>query len=282
MFNIKNKLIYFLLAIYILVNIFFSITGVQAAETNPYDNIGIASASLNSINGKYISGKSSNEILPLASLTKLMTALVLIDLKIDFNKKVIVRDNQINYVTPYIDAGDITSSINLKTGDKVTLNDMWNAMLIASSNEAAIVLVDNSGLSREKFIQKMNSKAKALGLKNTKFTDPSGIDPKNIGTATEIAFIAQKAYAYSSIKTVSAKASYKFKDLISGRAISVISRNTSLLAMKPLGMKVGYLTEAKINVALRLKKGTKDRIIVVLHSPNNARRNSEISRLMLK
>lgn len=97
-----------------------------------------------------------------------------------------------------------------------------------------------------------------------------------------MAIIARRAYAYSSVRTVSAKASYKFKELISGRTINVISRNTSLLAMKPLGMKVGYLTEAKINVAVRLKKGTKDRIVVVLHSPNNARRNSEINRLMLK
>jgi D-alanyl-D-alanine carboxypeptidase len=50
--------------------------------------------------------------------------------------------------------------------------------------------------------------------------------------------------------------------------------------MKPVGMKVGYLTEAKINVAVRLEKSNKDRVIVVLHAPNNARRNSEISLLM--
>lgn len=278
-----NKILkHFLLYILILANFFFLICPLQAQESNPYEKYGISSASFNMGTGKYVSGQNADIILPYASLTKLMTALVLLDLKVDLKKKVVIKENEINYVNPYIDAGDITSRINIKVGDKVTLNDMWNAMLIASSNEAAIILVDNSGVSRMKFIQKMNSKAKALGLKNSKFTDPSGIDPKNIGTAREMAVIARKAYANASVRTVSSKSSYKFKDLISGRTINVISRNTSLLAMKPSGMKVGYLTEAKINVALRLKKGAKDRVIVVMHSPNNARRNSEISRLMSK
>ncbi len=277
-----NKIInHFLLYTFVLTNFVFFVTPCLAAD-NSYEDLGMSSTILNASTGKYISGQNPDQILPYASLTKLMTALVLLDLKVNLNKKVVIKENQINYVDPYIDAGDVTSGINIKTGDKVTLNDMWNAMLIASSNEAAIILVDNSGISRAKFVQKMNSKAKALGLKNTKFTDPSGIDPKNIGTAREMALIARRAYSFPIIRTASAKPSYKFKEILSGRTISVVSRNTSLLAMKPIGMKVGYLTEAKINVALRLKKGTKDRIIVVLHSPNNARRNSEISRLMLK
>lgn len=172
-----------LVFIFIFSNLVFLAVPTSAQTTTIYDQLGISSAVLNSATGKYISGTDSDTVLPYASLTKLMTALVLLDLKINFNKKVIIKDDEINYVYPYIDQGDITSGINIKTGDKVTLNDMWNAMLIASSNEAAIILVDNSGISRTKFVQKMNSKAKALGLKNTKFTDPSGIDPKNIGTA---------------------------------------------------------------------------------------------------
>jgi D-alanyl-D-alanine carboxypeptidase len=52
--------------------------------------------------------------------------------------------------------------------------------------------------------------------------------------------------------------------------------------MKPLGIKVGYLKEAKDNCAVRLSKNGKDRVIVILHSPNNARRNAEINRLMSK
>lgn len=282
MFKSNKALAHFLLSLFLFSNIGFFLSPALAADLNTYEKMGISSATLNATNGKYVSGKNADTVLPLASLTKLMTALVLLDLKVNLNKKIVINDRQINYVTPYIDAGDVTSGINIKTGDKVLLNDMWNAMLIASSNEAAIILVDNSGLSRAQFVRRMNSKAKALGLKKTKFTDPSGIDPKNVGTAKEMAIIAQRAYAYSSVRTVSSKPSYKFQELVSGRSVNVISRNTSLLAMKPLGMKVGYLKEAKINVAVRLKKKSKDRVVVVLHSVNNARRNAEISRLMTK
>jgi len=252
------------------------------ASTTPYSNIGIASAELNTKNGRFIAGQNQNVVLPLASLTKLMTALVLLDLKTNFQKKVTISQAEINYTLPYISQGDKTSQIDLKAGDKVTKNDLWHAMLIASSNEAAIALVDNSGLSRKQFVKRMNSKAKALGLRHTKFTEPSGIDPDNLSTAKEMAIIARRAYLNSLIRSASISPSYVFKELKTGRSIGIYSRNNSLLAMKPLGMKVGYLTEARDNCAVRLSQKNKDRIIIILHSPNNALRNKEIGRLMAK
>jgi D-alanyl-D-alanine endopeptidase (penicillin-binding protein 7) len=240
----------------------------------------MASAALSASSGRLVAGKNQNLVLPLASLTKLMTAQGLLGLGLNMNKTVTITAAEVNYTTPYIAAGDQTSKIDLRVGDQVKVKDLWHAMLIASSNEAAIALVDHSGLSRAQFVKRMNSRAKALGLKHTKFTEPTGIDPKNLSTAKEMAVIARHAFAYAAVRETSALASYKFKDLASGRIIGVYSRNNSLLAMKPLGMKVGYLTEAKINVAVRLRKGGKDLVIVVLHALNNARRNLEINRLI--
>jgi D-alanyl-D-alanine endopeptidase (penicillin-binding protein 7) len=251
-----------------------------AATTTPYDELGMASVAINSRTGKLVAEKNQNLVLPLASLTKLMTAQVLLSIGLNLNKTVTITESEVNYTTPYISAGDITSKIDLRVGDKVKVKDLWHAMLIASSNEAAIALVDHSGLSRAQFVKRMNSRAKALGLKYTKFTEPTGIDPKNLSTAKEMAVIARRAFAYVSVRQTSVLPSYKFKDLISGRTIGVDSRNNSLLAMKPLGMKVGYLTEAKINVAVRLQKAGKDLVVVVLHALNNARRNLEINRLL--
>ncbi|NTU99143.1 D-alanyl-D-alanine carboxypeptidase [Candidatus Falkowbacteria bacterium] len=258
----------------------YSTPAIAASTSNPYENLGLSSAVLNANTGQLIGGKNSNQVLPVASLTKLMTALVLLDLKIDLNQTVTISQAELNYVDPYIEAGDITSKINLRAGDKITKNDLWHAMLIASSNEAAITLVDKSGISRTRFVQRMNAKARAFGLRQTKFTEPSGIDPNNLSTAKEMSVIARLAYAKTSISKSSRLPSYKFKVLNTGRWVSILSRNNSLLAMKPIGMKVGYLTEAKMNVALRLNKSGNDRIVVVLHAQNNARRNSEINRLM--
>ncbi len=265
------KLSFLFLAVF---SLFFLKTVAFAKETPSF-----SSASLAAYNGKYLSGSDSDTPRPLASLTKLMTALVLIDLDIDFNKKVKIEKKQIDYVNPYIDAGDVTSSIDLRSGDKVFLRDLWNAMLIASSNEAAAALVDNSGISRRDFVARMNAKAKAWGLKKTKFTEMSGIDPANVGTAREMAYIAWKAYRNPTIRLAGIKTRYSFKEINSGRSVSFSNRNSSLLAMEPIGMKVGYLTEAKNNVAIRLRSGAKDRVIVVLHAENNQKRNAEISRL---
>jgi D-alanyl-D-alanine endopeptidase (penicillin-binding protein 7) len=283
MFKIVKYYKYFVITSLLISSLFFSNNPALAqVVSTPYDHLGLSSAVVNAKTGALISGQNYNTILPLASLTKLMTAVVLVKRNINLNKKIIMTEGEINYVNPYIAAGDITSQINLQVGDKVLANNLWQAMLIASSNEAAITLVDNSGLSRSQFVAAMNKQAKAWGLKKTHFTEPTGIDPNNLSTAKEMAVIAQKAYAYLTIRSVSAKPSYSFRELLSGRKISVISRNNSLLAMKPLGMKVGYLTESKINVAVRLRRGAKDRVIVIMHAINNARRNQEISRLMRK
>ncbi|MEI7452341.1 MAG: serine hydrolase [Candidatus Falkowbacteria bacterium] len=269
-----NLIIFTLLASFIL-----QFLPVQAAA---YDNVGLASAELNSKTGKFIGGKNQDVVLPLASLTKLMTALVLLDLKINFDKKVVITQAEIDYTAPYISQGDVTSKIDLQSGDKVTKDNLWHAMLIASSNEAAVALVDNSGISRAQFIKRMNAKAKAYGLKHTKFFEPSGIDPNNVSTAKEMAVIARHAYLNLSLRQASASPSYKFKEINTDRSIGIYSRNNSLLAMKPLGMKVGYLTEAKDNCAIRLNKNGKDRVIVILHAANNARRNAEINLLVKK
>jgi serine-type D-Ala-D-Ala endopeptidase (penicillin-binding protein 7) len=266
--------------IFILIFVFASNLATPVFAATSYDKIGMASAGLYTSSGGLMAGKNQNVVLPLASLTKLMTALVLIDLNMNLKTKVLISKSEVDYTFPYISEGDVTSQIDLKAGDKVTKENLWYAMLIASSNEAAIALVDSSGQSRKQFVKKMNSKAKALGLTHTKFTEPTGIDPNNVGTAKEMATIARKAFKNLSIRQASITSDYKFKELTTGRGVDIASRNTSLLAMKPLGMKVGYLTEAKDNCAVRISKNGKDRVIVILHASTNARRNAEIERIM--
>ncbi|MCX6800278.1 MAG: serine hydrolase [Candidatus Falkowbacteria bacterium] len=182
----------FFLIIVLVCSFLFAPNLVLAQTSNAYEKLGMSSVCLNAKTGKIISGENQNQVLPLASLTKLMTAQVLLDLKLNFQKLITISDGQMNYVNAYIDKGDITSKINMQTGDKVMAKDLWHAMLIASSNESAIALVDSSGIGRAKFVEKMNKKAKVFGLRNTKFTEPSGIDPNNLGTASDMAIIANK------------------------------------------------------------------------------------------
>lgn len=251
---------------------------MNVSAASSYDNIGIASAVLNSKTGKIIDGKNAGKKLPVASLTKLMTALVLLDEKVNFNKRVTVTSGDLDYVNDYINKGDSTSKVNLRSGDQVKMGDLWNAMLIASSNESAVALVRNSGIGKNEFVEKMNAKAKAFGLKETEFKEYTGIDPDNVSTPEEMAVIAREAFAKKKISSASTKKSYTMKVLNKKRSVVAQNRNNSLLQMDPKGMKIGYLTEAKNNVAMRFG-GKRDGIVVVMHAQSTAERNAEIKRL---
>jgi len=252
---------------------------VAPAKASDYDNIGTASAVIDNKTGKVIESKNGSKKLPVASLTKLMTALVLLDEKIDFKKKVTMTKGDMNYVNSYVSDGASTSKINLREGEQVKAVDLWNAMLIASSNEAAVALVRTSGISSDKFVEKMNEKAKSLGLAETRFTEYSGIDPKNVSTAQEMAIIAKEAFSKKKISSSSTKSSYTMRVLNKKRSVTATNRNNNLLSMKPKGMKIGYLTEAKSNVAIVLKGKKKVGTIVVLHADNLSVRNTEVKKM---
>ncbi|MFA6321953.1 MAG: serine hydrolase [Candidatus Buchananbacteria bacterium] len=221
---------------------------------------------------------NADKILPPASMTKLMTALVLLDQNFDFSKKIIINENEINYPGIY-SGGDKTSEINFAVGDQMTGQDLFVAMLVSSSNQAAITLADATGLGRQEFVEKMNQKAKDLGLKKTIFYDVSGLDPHNVTTPKEMALIASAAFAQSKIADTTITQKYQIKALDINdnlKNIAVINRNQSLLQYNPDGVKTGFLVEAQRTVSL--KKG--NNIIVVMHAMSLGQKNKIIKSLI--
>lgn len=221
---------------------------------------------------------NTDQILPLASLTKLMTAMVLIDLNPVWDKKIIITADQINYPTLYA-GNDSTSEVDLAAGDKMSFYDLWVAMLVASSNQAAAALVDSTGLSKLEFVKLMNNKAQTMGLVKTKFYDISGLDPHNVTTAKEMAKIAYQAFLIPDVVEANNKKDY----LISAqdknqqaKEIKVLDRNYSLQKFEPQASKTGFLVEAQRTVVL--KKNNK--IIVVLHALSMNQRNLVIEKLL--
>lgn len=129
-------------------------------------------------NGAVLAEKNSKQAIPIASLTKLMTALVGAEY-INLDKDLTVPGA----------AKVFTSKARLIEGAKYRAYDLLFPLLMESSNEAAETLA--AALGREKFIQLMNEKAAALGMKNTKFTDPSGSDEGNISSPEDLAALAR-------------------------------------------------------------------------------------------
>jgi len=174
--------------------------------------------------------------------------------------------------------GDATSEVPLEAGDSVRMSDLWIAMLTASSNQSAVILADNSGLSRQEFAAAMNKKAQKLGLKKTKFYEMTGLDPNNVSTPQEMALIANSAFVIEKIAQSTQVPDYVFEVVQADgntRQVDVKNRNYSLLAMGADASKTGFLVEAQRNVVLRKNNN----IIVVLHALSTVQRNQIIQKL---
>lgn len=237
---------------------------------------GVTAAKLE--NGKLTSGKHANTIMPLASLTKLMTAIVLLDTNPNWDKKVVITDSVIQYPRQLV-GNDATSEVDLKVGDSVRVDDLWVSLLVASSNQSAVALVDQSGYTRAEFIALMNAKAKELGLNSTYFYDVAGLDSHNVSTAEEMAQLAEFAFAIPKIGATTAILNKVFTVTAKDgktRNVTVVDRNYSLRAFGVEAAKTGYLTEAQRNAVIK-KDGA---IIVILHASSMAERNNTIRSLI--
>lgn len=228
--------------------------------------------------GKVVASSQADKQLPPASMTKLMTALVILDHKPDWGQKVTITQAELDYPKIWV-GNDTTSEVSLKVGDTVTVYDLWIAMLVASSNQSARALVDAIGMTHSDFVAEMNAKAKSLGLKQTIFNDVAGLSTKTLTTAREMAVIAHEAFAQSAIIRGSAVSNYTIvATAADGKPhnITVANRNYSLQQFAPDAAKVGFLVEAQRTVSI--KKG--DVIVVVMHAMSMAERNTILHKLL--
>ena len=222
--------------------------------------------------------RHADQILPLASMSKLVTALVLLDRSPVWDAPVVITADHIRYPRDYV-GDDATSEVELKAGDRIDFGELWTAMLCASSNQAAVALADSTGLSRAEFVALMNAKARELGLTHTVFYDIAGLDAHNVSTPREFAKIAQLAFDQPKIAQASVTTeAVAMASAVDGteRPVKIVNRNYSLLKFGVDGAKTGYLVEAHLNVALR--KG--DTIIVIMHARTKAERNQLLTELL--
>lgn len=237
----------------------------------------VAAARYQTDSQTYDYDQSATVVLPLASLTKLMTTLVVTETNPDWNRVVTITPEEIAYPKSYV-GDDPTSEVGFRAGDQVSLGDLLTAALIASSNQAAIILADSTGWSRAEFLERMNAKARELGLGRTRFADPTGLDAENVSTAREFAVIAAAAFAVPRIASTTVQSTEVITATLNNapRTISIPNRNYSVLAFHPDGVKTGYLVEAQRNVAV--KKG--NAIVVILHALSMSQRNTLLTKLL--
>lgn len=182
----------------------------------------------------FVFEKNSDTKQPIASITKLMTALVFLKNNPGFDKEYVItpRDNIVG------------GKINLFTGETITISDIWNTSLVASDNGATIALVHASGLSEKDFVLEMNNEAKKLGLFDTYFSDPTGLSEKNVSTARDIARLAKETLSHEEIRRATTIKNYSFATK-EGRVKNISSTDSLLYSdsgdkIDILGGKTGY------------------------------------------
>jgi D-alanyl-D-alanine endopeptidase (penicillin-binding protein 7) len=171
---------------------------------------------------------------PIASITKLMTALVFLEASPDWNKNVtIAQDDKVN-----------GGRLVFKLGEIVNLRDLFRVALIGSVNSAAEALARATDMSYDEFIDRMNSKAQELGMTEAVFVEPTGIQPNNRATAMNVALLLRAALEEELIREVLTTDKYSFTSVTGKRY--VIENTNKLLDsyLDIVGGKTGYIDEA--------------------------------------
>jgi D-alanyl-D-alanine carboxypeptidase len=180
--------------------------------------------------------KNINQILPIASLTKLMTAIVTIE---NYDPETIIK-----ILKDAIDTNG--NNGGLINGEELKVRDLLYIMLVESSNDAAMSLAkDNPQTNYDEFILKMNNKAKELGFKNTNFVEPVGLDSYNQSTVSEIAILAEYAFKFPLLSEI-LKTQETTIYSIDRKFIHEITNTNRLLGKIPqlIGGKTGFTDEA--------------------------------------
>lgn len=212
--------------------------------------------------GKVLYDKNSKDVRSIASITKLMTALVFLDYNPGWNAPVKITESD------YRDGG-IRYVIN---GEIISVDDLFHTSLISSSNEATVALARSTGLSLDDFVKKMNEKAKQLGMNNTSFSDVTGLNNSNKSTTVDIAVLAKAAFSNSYINRVTSIESYSINIINSGVARNIKSTDKILNQEFGLGDqnykvengKTGYLEVAGYNFVSQIIDNNNRKILVVV------------------
>lgn len=221
--------------------------------------------------GEVLFEKNSTELRIPASITKVLSAMVLVDLKPDFKK--------VCSVTAKHEVGG--TRIAARNGARYRLENLLDASLVASANNATLAMAD-CVLPIEKFVEQMNVKAKALGAVNSRFYEPSGIEVKNITTAQDLVKILQAGFEYPEIQKITQKNSVVFSSLT--RPIRTHRlKTTNLLLGKGFEIvsgKTGFLNESGYNFAMESRSGDNRILLVLLGAPTKRQSFSDAQVLM--
>ena len=235
--------------------------GVNAAPNPAKLDVRSSSALVLDVNtGKTLYQKNATKVRPIASLTKLMTALVVLDAKQNLGQTLTVDKNDLDRVKH--------THSRIRMGTKVTRRDALHLALMSSENRMASALARHYPGGRSAFVRAMNNKARQLGMRNTHFYDSTGLSTRNVSTAQDLGKLAAAAYRQPLIRQFTQDENREMR--FSSPAYSLMFNNTNPLVKNPDWdvrlSKTGFTDEAGRCLVMRAKPDRQELAIVLLNS----------------
>jgi len=221
--------------------------------------------------GEVLFGKNAQSLLPIASLTKLMTAIVILDAELDPDAPVTIAKSDVDRLRG--------SHSRIPVGATLTRDELLQLSLMASENRAASALAASYPGGKEACVLAMNLKAQLLGMSGTRFEDGTGLSGRNLSTAEDLAKLVKAAHAYPKIRDYSTATSLTVK--VGRRAMRFGNTNRLTLSSRwDIGLsKTGYLSEAGRCLVMQVTLVERPIIIVLLDSWGKYTRVSDAARI---
>lgn len=211
--------------------------------------------------GRVLYNLNGNDKRHIASITKIMTSLVTI-MYSDLDKKVIVDEDILK---------SYGSSVYLEVGEEISLRDLLYGLMLRSGNDAAIAIAKTVAGTEENFVYLMNNYASSIGMKNTKFINPHGLDEKgdgNTSTAYDMALLTKVAMQNKTFREIFGTKSYQAKSNL--KTYNWEGKN-KLFKMYPYttGGKTGYTDSARRTLVTTASQDNKNLVVVTLNDGND-------------
>lgn len=214
--------------------------------------------------GKVLLEKDAHSIVPIASLTKLMTAMVVLDAKLDMNESIIIDESDVDTLK--------FSSSRVPVGVKLSRGELLQLALMSSDNRAAAALARTYPGGRAAFVQAVQQKLVALEMRQTSIEEPTGLSPNNRSSAADLVKMVTAASRYPEISRLSTGT----EDLIDMNGRMVQYKNTNRLVGRDGWdiqlSKTGFTREAGRCLVMRLQTAGKHVIVVLLNAKETAAR----------
>ncbi|MEW5887433.1 MAG: D-alanyl-D-alanine endopeptidase [Pseudomonadota bacterium] len=247
---------------------------VRRAPVEDNDHLLLRSAAVlvqDQSTGAVLFEKNAQAVVPIASITKLMTAMVVLDAQSSLSETLVVTDEDVDRLRG--------SSSRLRVGTELSREDMLRLALMSSENRAASALSRHYPGGREAFVEAMNRKAEAIGLKDTHFRDPTGLSAANVSSARDLVKMVAAASKYPLIREMSTTPEYEVE--VNGRRMAF--RNTNTLVRNSsweIGVsKTGFINESGKCLVMQAWLANKPMIIVLLDSVGRLTRIGDAQRI---